>query len=195
MAWSIVLATATLGGAAWMVFAFIQRQKDRRRLASWQHAEYERLMAQHQIDDAKYEIAEELITADRAAEYAAALSEYRIAEPMWDYYDKAMKEAEAGPVLAWYGDHQVEMEPEVPATPDVPRPPSRQPRLTDYVDMGEVEVVFNRRRSSGQLAVPDLPAESPGPPAALMGKRWYARPVLAACVTLACLLLLWRAVA
>lgn len=80
---------------------------------------------------------------------------------MWDYYDKAMKEAEAGPVLVWYGDHQVEMEPEVPATPDVPRPPSRQPRLTDYVDMGEVEVVFNRRRSSGQLAVPDLPAESP----------------------------------
>ena len=80
---------------------------------------------------------------------------------MWDYYDKAMKEAEAGPVLVWYGDHQVEMEPEVPATPDVPRPPSRQPRLTDYVDMGEVEVVFNRRRSSGQLAIPDLPAESP----------------------------------
>lgn len=175
MNWGIFSAVAALG-AVWVTLAFIRHRTYKRNYRCWEntHSEWRDLREEWRL--AKESIAKELITHERAASFEGALAKYRTAKCAWDAYDEATT-----PNYGWFGDDYIDYSEPHPPPPTTPRP-GLEPALKDYVDWDQVEAVFNKRRGSHELAVPDL-APEPQPPI----DQWYDRPALASTVTLACL--------
>lgn len=199
--WIIMVAL----GAAWLLGAAALRwmtqigsRSRRRRLRAWERQRNEVLYtsgwmaarreweavrdeacrAEEKVRQAKDEVIRDLMSADQAAAYEAALSDYRNEQAAWDEYEEELRtypealeavRRQNVPDIGWFGDHQVDYnepyylpEPAPPSPPGIARP--SPPRLADYIDAAEADAEFNRRRRSGELAVPDVPELPPEPP-------------------------------
>lgn len=145
----------------------------------WQE---ERNEAEATVRQAKEKIMRELMAPGEVTAYEAALSTYLAEAAAWSEYEERLgwfeKEHEEwnirhSPNEGWFGDQWVdynmynknEPPPSPPSRPGFPRP--EPPYLEDYVDTAKAEAVFEVRRDSGELTVPDLsrlPDEPPMPP-------------------------------